>query len=65
MLSVLSACASVSTPRTATSDYCLIARPITYNSKLDSAPTVGQIEAYDSQWVCVCEGDCPKAHAKP
>ena len=42
------------------SDYCLIAKPIGYDSTKDSAETVRSIEAHNSQWVCVCEHDCPK-----
>lgn len=41
------------------SDYCLIARPIGYDTTKDSAETVQAIEAHNSQWVCVCEKDCP------
>lgn len=57
---VLSACAHGSTVPTVTSDYCQIAKPLGYDSKLDSAQTVAGVEAHNSAWVCVCEGDCPK-----
>ena len=61
ILLVTSGCAAgLTPPRVAVGDYCRIAKPITYNSKLDSPKTVGQIEAHNSIWVCVCEGDCPK-----
>ncbi len=56
----LSACAHVSTPPVVNS-YCSIAKPIRYNSKLDSPATVEQIEAHNSAWVCVCEEDCPNS----
>lgn len=60
-LLTLSGCATVSTtPAPTVSDYCRIAKPIRYNSKLDSAPTVAAIEAHNSSWVCVCEHDCPQ-----
>jgi uncharacterized protein YceK len=56
-----SGCATVSTRATATSsEYCRIAKPIQYNSKLDSPATVARIEAHNSEYVCVCEHDCPK-----
>jgi uncharacterized protein YceK len=61
-LLVLSGCASGLTKTTVTSsDYCRIAKPIPYSSKLDSPATVARIEAHNSAWVCVCEHDCPKA----
>ncbi|OQW33946.1 MAG: hypothetical protein A4E20_12005 [Nitrospira sp. SG-bin2] len=41
------------------SDYCLIAKPIGYDSTKDTPETVKAIEAHNSQWVCVCEKDCP------
>jgi hypothetical protein len=57
----ISGCVTGSTPPLNNS-YCTISKPITYNSRADSAPTVAQIEAHNSQWVCLCEEDCP---AKP
>lgn len=42
------------------SDYCLIAKPIGYDGTKDTPETVRAIEAHNSQWVCVCEHDCPK-----
>lgn len=57
---VLSACAHGSTELTATSDYCRIATPIMYDSKHDTKETVAAVEAHNSQYVCVCEHDCPK-----
>jgi hypothetical protein len=59
MAPVLSACAHDLMTQ-AVSDYCRIAQPIRYNSKLDSPKTVAAIEAHNSQYVCVCEDDCPK-----
>lgn len=60
-LLALSGCATgLMKPRVAVGDYCRIAKPITYNSKLDSMKTVAQIETHNSVWVCVCQGDCPK-----
>jgi hypothetical protein len=41
-------------------DYCRIAKPISYDSKTDTAETVKEIEAHNSKWACVCDGDCPK-----
>jgi hypothetical protein len=41
-------------------DYCLIAKPISYDSKADSAETVKEIETHNSKWACVCDGDCPR-----
>lgn len=56
----LSGCAAVSTGPAVVSDYCRIARPITYDTAADSAETQRQIEEHNSRWVCVCENDCPK-----
>lgn len=62
MLPVLSACAPdlIAAKPQAMSDYCLIAKPISYDTKADSAATVSAIEAHNSVWVCLCEHDCPK-----
>ena len=56
---VMTACARGSTVP-AVSDYCAIAKPISYDSKTDSAATITQIQIHNSQFVCVCEHDCPK-----
>lgn len=60
----LSACAHGSTERTTltanSGEYCRIAKPIAYDSSIDSPETVAAVEAHNSAWVCVCEGDCPK-----
>lgn len=56
----LSACAHGGIdPARTVSDYCLIARPITYDSRQDNPLTVTQVEEHNSKWACVCEGDCP------
>jgi hypothetical protein len=55
----LSGCVTGSTVPAVVSDYCRIAKPIAYDSKLDTAQTVADIEAHNSRWVCVCENDCP------
>jgi hypothetical protein len=41
-------------------DYCRIAKPISYDSKADTAETVKAVEAHNNQWACVCDGDCPR-----
>ena len=41
-------------------DYCRIAKPIGYDSRADTAETVKAIETHNSQWACVCDGDCPR-----
>lgn len=64
ILCVTSACVSGSTAPLVISDYCRIAKPIGYDSKVDTAETVKAIEAHNSQWVCLCESDCP-AGIKP
>lgn len=65
MLPVLSGCATDLTSRVvAISDYCRIAQPIEYNSLRDSSETVAAIERHNSQYVCVCEHDCPKEAPK-
>ena len=53
-----SGCVTDLTPPT-TNSYCAISKPISYNSRTDSTSTVAQIEAHNSQWVCLCEQDCP------
>ena len=58
-----SACALGLTPPQpipAAGSYCAVAKPIFYNSKIDSKGTVDQIEAHNRTYVCVCENDCPK-----
>ena len=45
-------------------DYCRIAKPISYDSKTDTAETVKAIETHTSQWACVCENDCPVTPAR-
>jgi hypothetical protein len=59
ILFVTSACVSGSTAPLVVSDYCRIAKPIGYDSRVDSAETIRAIEAHNSAWVCVCESDCP------
>lgn len=59
ILFVTSACVSGSTAPLVVSDYCRIAKPIGYDSRVDSAETMRAIEAHNSAWVCVCESDCP------
>lgn len=58
ILSATSGCVTGSTE--VVGDYCRIAIPITYDRKADTTETVTQIEKHNSQWVCVCEGDCPR-----
>ena len=58
ILSVLSGCVTGSTgaDRVKTiSDYCRIAKPITYDTTKDTPDTVKQIEEHNSKWVAVCE----------
>ena len=57
---VLTGCVTGSTA--IVGDYCRIAKPISYDSKTDTAETVKAIETHNSMWVCLCESDCP---AKP
>jgi len=59
ILSVTSACVAGSTGIVTPSEYCRIARPIFYDGKADTAGTVDQIERHNSQFVCLCENDCP------
>lgn len=51
----------VSTDPVPLNNYCLIAKPISYDSVADTPDTVQQIERHNSQYVCVCEADCPTA----
>lgn len=59
ILSATSACVTGSTGVVTPSEYCRIARPISYDGKADTAETVSQIEKHNSQFVCLCENDCP------
>lgn len=59
-LFALSGCAGGLTAPAVVSDYCRIARPISYDTKTDSPETVAEVEEHNSKWVCVCENDCPK-----
>jgi len=56
-LLVLTGCVTDSTALVG--DYCRIAKPIGYDSRIDTAETVKEIEAHNSKWACVCEADCP------
>lgn len=60
ILSATSACVHGSTGAEVVSDYCRIAVPISYDGAADTPETVKQVEAHNSKWVCLCEGDCPK-----
>jgi hypothetical protein len=57
---VLTGCVTGSTALVG--DYCRIAKPISYDSKTDTAETVKAIETHNSTWVCVCgvPPDCPR-----
>ena len=59
ILPVMSGCATVSTVPVSVNSYCSVARPIGYDSLLDTPETSKAIEAHNSQWVCLCEQDCP------
>ena len=60
-LTILSATSGCVTGSTAlVGDYCRIAKPISYDSKADSAETVKEIETHNSAWSCVCNADCPR-----
>ena len=59
ILSATSACVHASTAPAVVSDYCRIAKPISYDSAGDTRDTIAEIEAHNSKYVCICEGDCP------
>lgn len=59
ILLATSACAGGLTAPVVVSDYCRIAKPIGYDSTADTSATVAEVEAHNSRYVCVCEGDCP------
>lgn len=59
ILSATSGCVTASTAPVVVSDYCRVARAITYDSTKDTPETVAQIEAHNSAWVSLCEGDKP------
>lgn len=60
---VLSGCASgligLQQTQNLTGDFCRIYKPIHYDASLDTVDTIKQIESLNSQFVCVCEHDCP------
>jgi uncharacterized protein YceK len=56
----MSGCATALTVPAPVNSYCAIAKPISYDSKADSAETVKEIEAHNSKWACVCDNDCPR-----
>jgi hypothetical protein len=59
---VTSACETVSTdlvPKPV-NGFCSIIKPIRYDSFKDTPETVRQIEMLNSQWICICEFDCPE-----
>ena len=62
ILFALNGCALGSTAPAAASDYCRIAKPIGYDTSVDSPDTVKAIEDHNSQYVCVCEHDCPQSN---
>jgi len=59
ILSVTSACVTDSIGRVPVNSYCAVARPISYDGIKDTPETVKLVEAHNSQWVCLCEQDCP------
>ncbi len=62
ILSATSGCVTGLTGVEVQGDYCRIAKPITYDGTDDTPETVRQIELHNSQYVCVCENDCPAAN---
>ena len=54
------ACVTSSTGIAIKGDYCRIAKPITFDGKADTAETITQIQLHNSQYMCVCENDCPR-----
>jgi len=58
ILLVLTGCVTGSTALVG--DYCRIAKPISYDSQIDTTETVKEIEAHNSKWACVCDKDCPR-----
>lgn len=61
ILFAMSGCVTASTAPAVISDYCRIAKPISYDSVKDTAETIAEIEAHNSKYVCVCERDCPSS----
>ena len=56
ILTATSGCVAASTAPVVNS-YCRLAKPITYDTTKDTPDTVAQVEAHNSQWVAVCEGE--------
>ena len=61
ILSAMSGCVTASTGHVPVSSYCAIAKPLFYDGTKDTAETVRQVEDHNSQYVCICENDCPVA----
>lgn len=59
ILSATSGCVTGLTGRVPVNSYCAVAGAIRYDSRGDTPETVAQIEAHNSRWTCLCEGDCP------
>lgn len=56
ILLLSSGCALVSTkPVAPISEFCRVVDPITYDSRVDSADTVAQIEALNAKWLALCD----------
>jgi hypothetical protein len=58
----MNGCATDLTGAVTQGEYCRIAKPISYDSKVDTPETVQQVERHNSQWACLCgtPPDCPK-----
>lgn len=55
MLMSLGACTYLRTPETViVSDFCSIAKPITYSAKLDTPETVKEILSHNAAYDAVC-----------
>lgn len=72
MMLATAGCASrTPEPPKTVSDYCLIAKRMSYaelrrdqvddpGNKADTPETVKQVKDHNSEYACVCGGDCPK-----
>ena len=60
ILFLTSSCAASTTALTQVSDFCSIAKPLTFDGKLDTLETQKQIMSFDAQYMCICLHQCPK-----
>jgi len=64
ILPLISNCAVSTTAIPTVSDFCQIAKPMTFSGKGDTQETQKEILDFDERYACVCQDRCPKAPSK-